>query len=169
MKHFCNYFLAIIMLPLLSLHVDAASDEKIIVEYCEPHLHPRPGFYMIGSDGEKYTPTGKVYMSQLLWLNKTSEPDYKAWAETPPTEEGYGKAMSYAMALLDQNDTCDCVGTLYLAKLFYHYRPESPDYIALHQENKRSLHAFLFSRKQIVLNALDEAMNMYSGMETNCP
>ena len=94
----------------------------------------------------------KYYMSQLIGIKEEDEPPYDAIRD--PSLKSKLEDFSVKMVqLFDENDTCDNVGILYIARFQKYFCPDSEGYKSLSAKSKGIVAVFFRYNREVFQKA----------------
>ncbi|MBH1989470.1 MAG: hypothetical protein I8H75_06430 [Myxococcaceae bacterium] len=85
----------------------------------------------------------RYYLSQLIDLKESEEPPYASIAHSSWQEAELKAFSTKMMQIATENDVCDAITILYVARFQKYFCPGSPAHQSLHPEAKKNVDALL--------------------------
>ena len=108
-------------------------------------------------------------VSEDFNLKKNDEPDYDGFMTSRQTfSPNAERAMGLALSFIQQNNPCDEVGTLYLAKFMAYFWPETLEYKALDTRYQGGVDVIFDIAKEKIFSTEGQEVQNYIAPQAKC-
>ncbi|MBH1988464.1 MAG: hypothetical protein I8H75_00395 [Myxococcaceae bacterium] len=95
----------------------------------------------------------KYYLSQLIGLSEEEEPPYQALSNPSHFKKELEAFAFKMMQIADEDDACDRVGILYVARFHWYFCPSQSAYNNLGPESQKVVKSFLLWNENVMQKA----------------